>query len=90
MDTEEGFTEFVKKMKLTLDKHQEEKGDSWVTCDLEYLEKGLMDEIGEYELAERPLHKAEELVDIANICMMLFHRHVVIWGKKVEKIINER
>jgi len=78
LNTEKGLTEFVKKMKSTLDIHQEEKGDSWVNCDIEYLEKKLMDEIGEYEIAERPLHKAEELVDIANMCMMLFHRHLDI------------
>ena len=82
MDTETGLRWFVVQMKLKLDMNQEEKGDSWVTCDIEFLEKKLREEIEEYHKGEGRMKSAHELVDIANVCMMLYHRHVDEWAEQ--------
>ena len=61
-------------MEVTLYKHQKEKGDSWNDCDLQFLLNKFDEEIKEFKEEHKPLAKAEELVDIANVCMMLFNR----------------
>ena len=83
MNTEKGLKEFVEQMKLKLDDlNQEEKGDSWVTCDITFLKGKLREEIAEYYGEEGSMKSAKELVDIANVCMMLYHRHVEAWAKR--------
>lgn len=82
MDTEQGFKEFIAEMKLKLDMNQAKKGDSWVTCDIEFLQGKLREEMKEYYDAEGSMIGARELVDIANVCMMLFHRYREEWAKR--------
>jgi len=82
MNTEEGLKQFVEQMKLKLDTNQKKKGDSWVTCDVKFLEEKLRGEITEYYEEEGSMKSAQELVDIANVCMMLYHRHFDIWAKQ--------
>ena len=90
MNTEKGLKEFVEQMKLTLDLNQGEKGDSWVTCDIKFLKGKLREEIAEYYGEEGSMKSAKELVDIANVCMMLYHRHVELWAKQAaEKMFGE-
>ena len=77
--TDDELKTFIDAMKLKLDLNQEEKGDFWATCDIEFLEDKLLEEIGEYLDESRHGKKSQELVDVANICMMLYHRHFNIW-----------
>jgi hypothetical protein len=88
--TEQALKEFTEAMKLTLDEHQNKKGDSWNCCDLRFLENKLIEEINEYHEEKKPLAKAEELVDIANICMMLYIRHIDIWSDKVKRFLDKK
>ena len=57
-------------MILKMEQNESEKQDSWVNCDMKYLEFALGEEIREYnESGEK-----DELVDIANMCMMIYNR----------------
>ena len=60
----------VMAMESTLKRHEKAKGDSWKTCDIKFLENKLEEEYLEWA-GNKDKH---ELVDIANICMMLFNR----------------
>ena len=85
LNTEEGLKQFTKSMKLKLDLNQQKKGDSWVDCALCYLMDALDEEIQEYREEvnkEKYCKCAEELVDIANFCMMLHHRYMQTWENK--------
>jgi predicted house-cleaning noncanonical NTP pyrophosphatase (MazG superfamily) len=73
--TDEAFEQFIKEMKLKLDQNQDKKGDSWVTCDMNFLENKLLEELHEYYDAESHMSKRRELIDVANVCMMLATRH---------------
>jgi len=67
---------FVTAMENTLEKHQKKKGDSWKDCDIEFLENKLVEEYNEWKDSK----DKHELVDIANICMMLYNRKLMsIW-----------
>lgn len=85
MNTKIGLESFVEQMKLKLNINQEKKGDSWVTCDIKFMEDKLMEEINEYYAEKGDMKRAKELVDIANICMMLYHRHMKAWAKQAAK-----
>lgn len=74
--TEAGLDRFVEEMKLKLDRNQKKKGDSWTTCEIEFLEQALMTECYEYDQAPSLMKKANELVDVANFCMMLYNRYL--------------
>jgi len=87
MNTQQGINEFTEAMNNVLDKHQKEKGDSWVDCDIDFLLFKLDEEIKEFKEANRPIAKAEELVDVANVCMMLYNRYIDEWSKKTNTII---
>lgn len=88
MKTENGLKDFVMAMKVTLYKHEKEKGNSWCNCDIQFLVDKLEEEIKEYREETKPLAKAEELVDVANMCMMLYHRYINIWAEKAGKIMR--
>lgn len=90
MNTEQGLKAFVEQMKLKLDLNQEEKGDSWVTCDIGFLKGKLREEIAEYYGEEGSMKSGRELVDIANVCMMLYHRHIEVWAKYATKKYEEK
>ena len=68
VDNEIGM--LVMAMETTLSRHQKAKGDSWKWCDIEFLENKLHEEYNEWKESG----DKHELVDIANICMMLFNR----------------
>lgn len=56
-----------------MNKHQQAKGDSWKTCNIGFLEGKLHEELAEYADSG----DKRELIDIANVCMMLYHRKTV-------------
>jgi predicted house-cleaning noncanonical NTP pyrophosphatase (MazG superfamily) len=60
--------EFTEEMERIMSKHDEKKGDSWKVMTIYQLENKLEEEYIEY------MGKEDELVDLANICMMLYHR----------------
>lgn len=75
---------FAAAMERTMRKHDPEKGDSWTDCDLEFLINKLKEEFGEV-LSSIDLdsngpkiskHTIDELVDLANIAMMLRYRGI--------------
>jgi len=63
---------FVMAMETTLRRHEKAKGDSWKQCDKNFLYDKLEEEFNEWKES----HNKHELVDIANICMMLFNREL--------------
>ncbi len=74
---------FAKAMEKTMRKHDGLKGDSWRTCDIFYLMEKLIEEKNEVENAFDNLiyHDFKdggqfrgEIVDLANVCMMLRNR----------------
>lgn len=71
-----GLAKFFEHMNAKIVACEPEKGDSWTFTYIEDLEKNLMGEIEEYKNATTEGEKASELVDIANMCMMLFNRHM--------------
>jgi hypothetical protein len=70
---------FAQSMELKMKINDEKKGDSYKTCDLEYLEKKLDEEIEEYKKEKKHGVKAREAVDIANLAMILNYRHNKIY-----------
>lgn len=82
MSTENAFDSFTMKMRNVLEENEKQKGNSWASCDLQFLLDKLDEEIKEFKDESKPLAKAEELADVANICMMLYHRYVTIWAEK--------
>lgn len=69
---------FASFMDSVLNRNQKEKGDSWKTISIDDLDMKLQEEISEYNQSK----DKSELVDIANVCMMLFLRKAeMIWGK---------
>jgi len=89
INTEEALKDFTMVMGNVLYDHQKTKGDSWHNCDMQFLLDKLDEEIKEFKEEQKPLAKAEELVDIANICMMLYQRYVEIWAEKASKFLNK-
>ena len=66
--------EFALAMEQMMSMHDGRKGDSWKTCDLNHLQKKLLEEFAEYIYPDEECFVDAELIDIANICMMLYHR----------------
>lgn len=62
--------DFANEMEQVMKRHDELKGSSWKTCDLEFLEQKRAEEHREYNSTGNP----RELVDEANILMMLWNR----------------
>ena len=90
METKTGLRLFNQAMEVELYKHEKKKGNSWNDCDLQFLLDKLDEEIKEFKDETKPLAKAEEIVDVANICMMLYHRYLNIWGEKVAKFMEKQ
>jgi len=63
-------THFASQMERVLKKHDKTKGDSWKEMPYRTLRVLLDKEVEEYVGSRSP----EELVDIANLCMMLYYR----------------
>jgi len=62
---------FAEKMEDAMSRHDIIKADSWKYIDEQYLWNKLYEEFEEAITSQFP---ADELVDLANICMMLYHR----------------
>jgi len=77
--------EMAQQMELIMGTHDDEKGDSYKTCDLEYLEKKFDEEINEYRNEKRHGVKVREAVDIAIVATMLRYRHFQIVLKQAEE-----
>lgn len=81
MEDEEDIREVIKafslKMEKKMAKNDDTKGDSWKSMTKEELRQGLYDEIMEFEksLEKNELDPKEELVDIADYCMMLHFKY---------------
>ena len=59
-----------------LDKHSKKKGESWKTCDIDFLREKLEEEVQEWK--DIPFRQLEEeyneLIDIINVATMLAER----------------
>ena len=70
--------EFADEMERELRRHDPKKGDSWKSMDYVTLYDGLVSVIDKLDDLEHGIetHKQErsELVDLANLAMMLWHR----------------
>ena len=73
----QGLAAFAEHMNAKIVANEPTKGDSWIITDVEILEESLRSEIQEYNDAKTEGERAEELVDIANMCMMLFNKHIM-------------
>lgn len=73
-----GFTKHeINKFTLTMQHkllQNAHKGDLWKTCDMKQLMSKFHEEVAEAVLAKDPISFRNELVDVANICLMLFLR----------------
>lgn len=83
--TKDGLKKFVEQMDLKLYIREEKYGDSWTNVNIDFLEKKLLEEMNEYLAENKHGKKSCELVDIANVCMMLYNRHFNIWIKEGAK-----
>ena len=66
------IVEFTDEMERVMSKHDKKKGDSWKSCDVRHLDNKLCEEFREWDETNKCSN--EELVDIANMCMMLWNR----------------
>lgn len=65
---------FALAMEHTLRNHDGEKGDSWKECKLSFLCGKLIEEYKEFFEAPGSTETKPELVDIANVSMMIWNR----------------
>lgn len=85
--TDAGYDLFIEAMKLKLDQTQKLKGDTWTTLKIGFLECGFDEEIREFYDAHTLMRKMQELVDVANSCMILYNRYFELWAKETgEKV----
>jgi hypothetical protein len=79
---DENIESFAKEMDKVYSFHKPKKGESWKDCTIKFLQDKLVEEHLEWlkassgeltGLNDKDL-SAKELVDIANVCMMLYHR----------------
>lgn len=69
---------FAEEMESIMRLHDKKKGDSYKTCEINFLRRKLAEEFSEwaYPCIEDGDTEKYEVVDIANICMMLFWRAI--------------
>ena len=65
------FMPFIEAMREEYLRHYPEKGDSWKTCDIQYLWK-VLDRATQRQ--DYRVNSIDHLIDIANICAMLWLR----------------
>jgi hypothetical protein len=70
----EEILEFAREMEKVITEHNLRYGDSWRTCDVNALRKHLKEEYREWKDSTDDLFEREDCVDIANLCMMIWHR----------------
>ncbi|MHA1807002.1 MAG: hypothetical protein ACTSX2_05460 [Candidatus Thorarchaeota archaeon] len=84
---------FMQEMKSKMRSKDAEYGDSWKICDIDFLRGRLNDEHIEWLDIKGDAGEAEELVDIANLCMMLWIRlrmeRSSNFTKMVEMVAND-
>jgi hypothetical protein len=61
---------FAEQMERSLRENDSKKGDSWKSCDINFLANKLREEMDEIEEGGEP----DEMVDLANICFFLWYR----------------
>ena len=76
---------FAEAMQVTLDKHQEEKGDSWKKMSFLELKKILHQQITKNIHTAKQGENIKGFVDVANLCMMLWYRQVCV-GLEFEEV----
>lgn len=77
VEVRDSIREFAIEMEAVMSKHDDRKGNSWKGCEIEYLETKLKTEFEEWkeEMMGRTDKRGDEVIDIANMCMMLWHRY---------------
>ncbi len=65
--------EFAEQMEKTMSRHDPQKGDSWKRMSIKQITNLFHKEIIEFREA-KPDYRHHEIIDIANIGMMLWHR----------------
>lgn len=74
---------FSDAMHDVMQKHYETKGSSWVNCNPLFLRDKLQEEINEYkEHVIMNFSAQAELIDIANVCAMIYFRYIIEYGEK--------
>lgn len=79
---EDLFKNIIDQAKSKYIGHREKKGDSWQTCDIEYLEKRLVEEVKEFTDATLAEAKFKEILDVINFSLMLGER----WFKEFYEV----
>lgn len=72
MDIKETTT--IKACQRVFDRHSEEKGESWKTCDIQFLRNKLAEELDEFAESNFEEQQYNELLDVINIAVMLAER----------------
>jgi len=67
--------EFAEEMERVMQENDAIKRNSWKNLPISYLEHKLIEEYQEWYLLSNIKNNKKELIDIANICMMLWHRY---------------
>jgi NTP pyrophosphatase (non-canonical NTP hydrolase) len=63
------------KAELKMQLHDAEKGDSWKTCEIDYLRQKLCEEVAEaLNVRTNNIQQSEELADVVAVCAMLSAR----------------
>ena len=71
---EELFENIINQAKCKYIGKRDEKGDSWQTCDIEYLEEQFTEHIKKYQDAIMPESKFKNVLDVINFALMLGER----------------
>lgn len=67
--------EFAEVMEDVMRINDDKKGDSWKDCEISFLESKLIVDFAEWLQTRNYNLSKNEVIDIANYCMMLFHRY---------------
>lgn len=68
------FEKELELCKKIFDSHSEKKGDSYKTCNIQYLRNKLVEEFDEWSLVCITPNEIDELADIINVALMLMYR----------------
>ena len=77
-DPRRAVREFAEAMEGVLQANDDKGGWGEEQCPIDYLETRLLEEFAEWEKARKDtfFEPVDELLDIANFCMMLYHRYL--------------
>jgi len=68
------FKQFQRKMLEKIREKKKKHGDSWLKVPLEVLRRRVTEEYLEWSKATNPVREMNELIDLANQCMLLWIR----------------